>query len=56
MYTDGYLTDSGPSDLESRVIQLLHVTYIFLSACEENSDKQINSAHKSSREMFDRLF
>lgn len=56
MYTDESLTGSGPINLESRVISILCVTYIFFSACEENSDKQINSTNKSSRELSDQLF
>lgn len=53
MYADEYLTDSSPINLESGVIQRFCVTYIFLSAYEEKSDKQVNSANKSSQEISD---
>lgn len=51
MYTDGYLIDWGPMNMESGVIQTLCVKYIFLSTHEERSDKQINSANRTSREI-----
>ena len=50
MHTDEYLTDSGAINLESGGIQTFYVTCIFLSACEEKSDKQICSANKSSHD------
>ena len=53
MHTDEYLTDSGAVNLESGDIQTFYVTYIFLSACEEKSDKQIRSENKSSHEISD---
>lgn len=53
MHTDEYLTDSGAINSESGGIQTFYVTYIFLSACEEKSDKQICNANKSSHEISD---
>lgn len=54
MYTDEYLIDWGPMNVESGVIQTLCVKHIFLSPLEEKSDKQSNSANRSSREISDR--